>query len=116
MQMHSKDSVAQNVLTHEALYRITPLLDQISHGLRKGDMLRPIQCFPHLYAPLLIYTGELSTADVLEAIYVDELETEVLPGDSITLAFLRRYVQDCDEDGEVTVAKLSYTCNSTMSF
>lgn len=85
--MHSEDSVAQNVLTHEALYRITPLLDQISAGLMKGDMMCSIQCFPHVYAALLIYTGELSTADILEAIYVDEQETEFQLGDSITLAF-----------------------------
>jgi len=64
-------------------------------------MMRHIQCFPHVCAPLLIYTEELSTADILEAIYVDEQETEFQPGDSITLAFLKRYIQDCD-NGEVT--------------
>lgn len=100
MQMHSKDSVAQNVLTHEALYRITPLLDQISQGLKKGGILRCIQMFPYEYAPLLVYTGELSATDVLEAIYVDDEETEVQEGDNITLAFLRRFVHDCDGDGK----------------
>ena len=101
MQMQSKDSVAQNLLTHEALYRISPLLDQIAQGLKKGGMLRGIQDFPYLYAPLLLYTGEVSATDVLEAIYVDEEETDVQQGDGITLAFLRRFVQDCDGDGEV---------------
>ena len=63
--------------------------------------------------PLLIYTAELSTADILEAMCVDEQQTEVQPGDSIISAFLRRKIVM----KMVKLLLLSHTCNScTMGF
>ena len=70
--MSTKDTVAQNVFTHMALYRLSPLLDQMASGLKKSGVLRMVQAFPDLYAQLFLYCGRLSAEDVLQAVCVDE--------------------------------------------
>lgn len=74
--MKSKDSIAQSILAHYALYRLTPLLDHLIVGLKKCGILRAVQTFPNLYAPLFMYTGEVMVDDILEAVYIDETQTQ----------------------------------------
>ena len=95
LQLSTKSTVAQNVFTHEALYRLSPLLDQMAEGLKKNGLLRAIRIFPNLYAPLFIYTGCLSSEEVQAALYVDD-DYEM---DKETMAHLRHYIQECDEAG-----------------
>ena len=98
--MQSKESIAQNILAYYALFRLTPLLDQLVMGLKKSGILRAVQTFPSLYASLFMYTGEVTVDDVLEAVYVDESETEKEPEDDVTLAFLKRFIQESDKIGK----------------
>ena len=37
--------------------------------------------------------------DVVEDIYVDEEETEMQPGDDITISLLYRCIRSCDREG-----------------
>ena len=92
--------MAQNTLTYGALYRITPLLQQISAGLKKNGLMRAIQNFPDLYAPLFIYIGEVSAEDVLNAIYIDSEITTVGPQDEHTLSLLKRFITEADSEGK----------------
>ena len=97
--MSTKDTVAQNVFTHMELYRLSPLLDQMASGLKKSGVLRMVQAFPDLYAQHFLYCGRLSAEDVLQAVCVDEEQTE-LERDPTALAFFKRYIEECDEVGK----------------
>ena len=99
LQLATKDACAQNILAHEALYKVSQLLDQFKQGLKKVDMLRLVQAFPDLYIALLTFSGDISAEDVLGALYVDETETELELGDQLILQFLHRYVQECSDTG-----------------
>lgn len=94
--MSTKDSVAQDVMTYEGLYKVAPFLDQIATGLRSGGLLQSIQSYPLLFAPLFMNTGEVTVDDVLQAIYVDEDETEMRPPEHIAIGFLQRFVTESD--------------------
>ena len=69
--MSTKQTVAQDIMTYEALYRIKPLLDDFAKGLENCSVLKCVRVFPELFLPLFVYTGNLS-ADVLEAICENE--------------------------------------------
>jgi len=94
-------TVAQNLLMHAALYRITPLLQQISAGLKSNGLLRAIESFPDVYAPLFVYMGEVSVKDVLKAIYIDFELTTVGPQDEHTLSLLKCFIAEADSEGNV---------------
>ena len=104
LQLATKDACAQNILAHEALYKVSPLLDQFKQGLKKVDMLRLVQAFPDLYIALFTFSGDVSAEDMAEALYVDEAETEPEQGDQLVLQFLHRYVRECSD----TVTMLGY--------
>ena len=87
--------------THAALYRITPLLEQISTGIKKNGLLRAIQSFPDIYAPLFVYVGEVSVEDVLNAVYIDFEITVLSPEDERTLSLLKRFITEADSEGNV---------------
>lgn len=93
--------MAQNLLTHAALYRITPLLQQISAGLKNNGLLRTIESFPDVYAPLFVYMGEVSVEDVLNAVYIDFELTTVGPQDEHTLPLLKRLIAEADSEGNM---------------
>ena len=94
-QLSTKDSIAQDIMTYEGLYKVAPLLDQLADGLRSGGLLQSMQAYPQLFAPLFINTGELTVDDVLQALYVEE-ETELQSAEIIAIRFLQRFVRESD--------------------
>ena len=94
-QLSTKDSIAQDVMTYEGLYKVAPLLDQLADGLRAGG-LQSMQSYPQLFAPLFIYTGEITVDDVLGALYVEE--TEMQPSEVTAVGFLHRFIKESDTE------------------
>ena len=98
LQVTTKDIIAQQVITHEAIYKIAKLLDQFCEGLKKLHIMQLIRSFPELFAPLLTYTGDISPDAVLEAIFIKD-ETELHSEDKVLLSFLQTFIQTCTQGG-----------------
>ena len=45
--MDNKDVIAQSVMQHEGLYKLSVLLDQFKDGLRRVKMEKLIESFPN---------------------------------------------------------------------
>ncbi len=97
IQMTTKYVIAQDILSHEALFRISKLLDQFKDGLKKTHALKLILAFLELFQELFTYCGRVTADEVLDAVYVNE--PEMLPADSITMAFLQKYIRSSSEEG-----------------
>ena len=97
--MSTKDLVAQEVLAHETVYKISKLLDQLCDGMKTLPVLRLLRAFPDLFLSLFTYTGRICSADVLEAIYVHD-DTHLVHTDALVLSFLKQYIQESDDNGE----------------
>ncbi len=100
MQIANKDKVAQDVLTSEALYHISPMLDQLADGLQTSNMLE-FRHFPELCRPLLVCSKALTAEDVSNALIIDT--DSMKPEDEVTLLFLHRYLQKANEKGVLMV-------------
>ena len=105
-----------SVLSFFALYRIAPLLDQLIKGLQLCDVLKTVRAFPGVFAPLFTFSGNMTVDDILGAIHVDESEQGTKPGDSVLLAFLKRFIQETNENGIVECVYSIWTCNHNHSF
>ena len=97
--MSTKAVIAQNVMAHEAIYRLSKLLDQLCSGMEKSPVLRLIRAFPEIFSALLTYTGNVSVEEVQEAVYVcnDEMCSE----DKVIMKFLRLYINQCSTKGKL---------------
>ena len=91
--MVTKLTVAHCIMAYEAVYRIKPLLDQISEGLKSCNVLNAVQAFPELFLPLFVDTGGLSSEDVLAAVLVN---TE---SDDPVIGHFKKYFGDCNGQG-----------------
>jgi len=87
--MSSKDAIAQNIVMNKALYRLVPILDQIVDGLKQAGVLTMFQQFPNVCASLM-HNGMVNAGEVSLAVYVDEEETRMKPGDEVTLMSLHK--------------------------
>lgn len=90
--------IGQEILCYDSVGRISKLLDQMCAGLRTLGVLEIIRAFPELFAPLLVYMASVSANNVNESIYVDESISNILPGDLVTLAHLKRWVSEASEE------------------
>ncbi len=91
--MSTKDTVAQNILAHESLYKKTILLDQFKEGLKKIGALQLIQLFPDEMSSLFIYQGALTANDVSSALYITNEEG------SSSVEYLHHYIHTLKEKG-----------------
>ena len=80
--------VAQSVLQHEALYKISKLLDQLQLGLKDVGILDVIQAFPELFLKLFTFNGFIANADVLQALCIQDEDKGEL------VLFLYRYIEE----------------------
>lgn len=74
-------------------------MDQICEGLRPLGLLKAIRAFPEFFIHLFTYTVSISSADLLEAVYVDEDEDTMSTSDSKTLYHLKKFLSESPEDG-----------------
>ena len=88
-----------SILTYEALYRISPMLDQMIDGMKASNVMEMFTHFAEICAPLLTYSGEIAPEAVSTAIYVDEESMVMQPGDEILLVFLYRFIQNATGSG-----------------
>ena len=95
MQMSTKEAIAQNLFTFDALYKRQVLLDQLKEGLKLIGALKLIQTFPNEMLSLFTFQGQLAADDVIEAIDVkvsDDSEG-LKPEDEVLVTLLRRYIR-----------------------
>ena len=97
--MSTKEVIAQDIITHEALYKASKLLDQFCDGMKKLPVLRLVRQYPELFSSLLAYTGNIVADEVLDAVFVHD-STELHPGDEVTVKFLKQYLQECSQEGK----------------
>ena len=81
-------------MQHEALYKLSILLDQIKEGLKRANILSLLECYPKEFAPLFTFSGNMEADDVIEALYTNE-ETK----DETALNFLQQYIQNLSKKG-----------------
>ena len=55
------------------------------------------QQFPNMCASLLMPNGIVNAVEVSLAVYVDEEETRIKPGNEVTLMFLHRYIKEATQ-------------------
>jgi hypothetical protein len=97
--MSTKDIVAQEILAHEAIYKIAKLLDQFCDGLKAVQLLDLVRAFPVVFSPLFTYSGDIDGREVAESLFVDE-ETELTRQNEIVMDFLHKYLLKCTNEGE----------------
>lgn len=95
-KVSSKDIIAQEILSFEAVGRVSKLLDQFMDGLRTLGVLQAMCCFPEKFIHLFIYTANVSAADVLETLYYDGV---LDPSDAATFNHLTRFIIEGSEHG-----------------
>jgi hypothetical protein len=97
--MSTKDVIAQHIFVYDALYRRSSLLDQFQQGLKHMGVLEVIEVFPEEMSKLFTYTGEITTEEVLEAVYM-ETETEgLLDGDAFVFSLFQSYLKKLSPSG-----------------
>ena len=84
VQMASKEITAQEIMTHEPVYKVARLLDQFCEGMKRLHMLQLIRGFPELFASLFTSTGEMCVQDVQDAVFVHD-NTVLQPGDAVNI-------------------------------
>ena len=89
--MSTKDIVAQEILSHEAIYKIAKLLDQFCDGLKAVQLLGLVRAFPVVFSPLFTYSGDIDGREVAERLFVDK-ETELTRQNEIIMDFLHKYL------------------------
>lgn len=72
MQLSTKEAIAQNLFTYDALYKYQVLLDQFKEGLKVIGALKLIQTFPNEMISLSTYQGQLTADEVIEALHVED--------------------------------------------
>ncbi len=96
LQVSTKELVAQNIVTHEAIYNPSKILDQFGEGLKKlPAVYQLMKAFPDLFLPLFTYSGNIEAEDVIDALFVPK-DTIVEKG---LLQFLEQYLLSCSQEG-----------------
>ena len=92
--MDNKDVIAQSVMQHEGLYKLSVLLDQFKDGLRRTNVEKLIENYPKEFAPLFICSGEIRATDVIEALYMRKDRT-----DPVSMGLLQQYIYKLSQQG-----------------
>ena len=83
-------------MQHEALFKISKLLDQFKDGLNQAKMLKIIQNFPERFSPLFICEGSVTADNVISALCTSDRDT-------ITVGFLHQYIRALSEKGIIYI-------------
>ena len=92
--MDNKDVIAQSVMQHEGLYKLSVLLDQFKEGLRRTNMDRMTENYPKEFAPLFVFSGEINATDVIKALYTEEDKK-----DPVSMGLLQQYISGLSQHG-----------------
>lgn len=92
--MDTKDVVAQSVMQHEGLYKLSVLLDQFKEGLRRANMENLIMNYPKEFAPFFVFSGEIKATDVIKTLYMGKGRT-----DPVSMGLLQQYISNLSQQG-----------------
>ena len=96
--MSTKEAIAQNLFTFDALYKCQVLLDQLKEGLKLIGALKLIQTFPNEMLSLFAFQGQFAADDVLEAIDM-KVSEGLKPEDEVLVTILQRYMRSLTHSG-----------------
>ena len=88
--------IAQSVMQHEGLYKLSVLLDQFKDGLRRTNMEKLIENYSKEFAPLFMSSGEIKATDVIEALYMRKDRT-----DPVSMGLLQQYISTLSQQGSI---------------
>ena len=103
-QMANRHVIAQEIVSYEAVFKVSKLLDQLCEGLQNLGILQAIRTFPEFFFHLLTYTASASSVDVLEAIYTEH-------DDDLNFSIVKRFVEEASEK-----SKISSTTSLSLTF
>ena len=76
---------------------MSKLLDQFCYGLQSLGVLKAIRSYPHLFLPLFVFTGNVSPADVVEAVRV---EKDLSEDEERVMKYLHMYLGEASVQGK----------------
>ena len=91
----NRHEVAQSIMQHEGLFRISELLDQFKEGLKQRKILSTVQNFPEQFSVLFTFVGSITSDRVTNALCTREFDNT----DTMTMGFLHRYIHELSEKG-----------------
>ena len=97
--MTNRDVIYQEVLTFDAIGKISNLLDQLSSGLHALGVLPVVRAFPELFVPLFTYTAAISPEEVVDTLYLSDDEEE----DEVALLLLKRWIANASEESKLAM-------------
>ncbi len=100
--MSNKEVIQQEIISYEAVYKVSKTLDQFVDGLKHLGILKIIRAFPELFAQLFTYNAELTYTNVVEAIFLEECDALV------PLSHLYSFLNEADEEGKVLHINVLY--------
>ena len=92
--MSNKEDIVEEITSFEGIERVSKMLDQLSEGLKSLGVLRLIKLFPEQFAMLFTHKS-LCVEDILTNMRFDKL----LPGDTVSVAHLKRFIAESTEKG-----------------
>ena len=96
--MGTKDAIAQEIITHEAIYKVAKLLDQFCDGLQAVHLLALIRAFPAVFSQLFTFTGDIDASEVVDGLYA---ETQLTAENEIIMGFLRKFILQSSKEGNI---------------
>ncbi|XP_019858580.1 PREDICTED: uncharacterized protein LOC109586805 [Amphimedon queenslandica] len=93
----TKNIIVQNIITYEALFKHSNLLDQFVEGLKATSLYPLLRAFPALFQPLFTFT-ELTSEEVQKSLIFPN-EESFIAQESIILRYLKKYIDECDSEG-----------------
>ena len=90
----------------DGIYRIKPVLDHLSTGLKACGILKVMKSFPELFLSLFVHTGEISNDDVCEALYSED--------SGCVLDHLNRFVRELDKEGTFPPRDVNFSLQCTL--
>ena len=98
--MSNKDLILQEILSYEAITRISKLLDQLAEGLQTLGVLKIMRLFPQNFVDLFTYKP-ISGAEVAECLCISPNLQD--PGDAVTIKHLRRFIRESSDEGNLCI-------------
>lgn len=93
--MYNKDLILQEIMTFEAVIRISKMLDQLAEGLQTLGMVKLMRLYPDIFINLFTHKS-LSANDVIKCLYVpQELD------DAVAIKHLRNFIMNSSEEGNL---------------
>ncbi|XP_019852817.1 PREDICTED: uncharacterized protein LOC109582514 [Amphimedon queenslandica] len=93
----TKNIIVQDIITYEALFKHSKLLDQFVEGLKATSLYPLLRAFPALFQPLFTFT-ELTSEEVQKSLIFPN-EDSFIAQESIILRYLKKYIDECDSEG-----------------